>query len=119
MEAPPIKWTTDKIFTMLGINTQGARKFIQEDMLMEPKGIGHLSDEDAEGIQASCRRNAKRTLINGRFVVTRVKQKRLVSLMYWVKYQCRLGETTKIFNDFDEPTLLTMIEEANERESFR
>ena len=47
MEAPPIKWKTDEILTMLGINTQGARKGIQGDMLAEPEGIGHLNDEDA------------------------------------------------------------------------
>ena len=52
-EAPPTEWTTDKILTMLGINTQGARNGIQEFMLAEPKVIGHLNDEDAEGIQAS------------------------------------------------------------------
>ena len=45
-EAPSIEWTTDKIFTMLGINTQGARNGIQEDMLTETKGIVHLNDED-------------------------------------------------------------------------
>ena len=37
--------------------------------------------------------------------------------MYWVKDQRRLRETTKIFNYVDEPTLRTMIEEANEQES--
>ena len=61
-EAPPIAWTTDKILTMLGINTQGARNGIQEDMLTAPKGIGHLNDEYAEGIQTACRGYAKRTL---------------------------------------------------------
>ena len=53
MEAPPIEWTTDKILIVLDISTQWARNSIQEDMLMEPEGIGHLNDEDAEGIQAS------------------------------------------------------------------
>ena len=54
-EAPPIEWTTDKILTVLGINTQGARSNIQEDMLTEPEVIVHLNDEDAEVIQAACR----------------------------------------------------------------
>ena len=53
-EAPPIKWKTDKILTMLVINTQGARNAIQEDMLTEPEVIGHINDEDAKGIQAAC-----------------------------------------------------------------
>ena len=108
-EAPPIEWTTDEVLTILGINTQWARNDIQEDMLMEPKVIGHLNDEDTEGIQAACGWYAKRTLVNGIFVVTRVQQKRLISLMYLGKYQRRLIEMTKIFNDADEPTLRTMI----------
>ena len=72
-EAPPIEWTIDKILTMLDINTQGARNGIHEDMLTEPKGIGHLNDEDAERMQAACGGYAKRTLANGRFLVTRVQ----------------------------------------------
>ena len=89
--APPIEWKTDEINTMLGINTQGARNGIQEDMLTETEVIVHLNDEDAEGIQASCGGYAKRTLANARFVVMRVQQKLLASLMYWVKFQCPLG----------------------------
>ena len=76
LEAPPIKWTTEDILTMLVINTQGARNGIQEDMLTEPEGIRHLNDEDAEVIQAACGGYSKRNLANGRFVVTRLQQKR-------------------------------------------
>ena len=53
-EAPLIKWTTDKIFMMLGINTQGTKTVIQEGMLTEPEGIRHLNDKDAESIKAAC-----------------------------------------------------------------
>ena len=70
---------------MFGINTQGSRNFIQEDMLTEPKGIGHVNDEDAEVTQGAYGGYSKRTLANGKFVVTKVQQKRLLSLMYWVK----------------------------------
>ena len=90
MEAQPIEWTTEKILIMLGINTQGAKNGIQEDMLTETEGIGHLNDKDAERIQAACGGYTNITLVNGRFVVTRVQQKRLVSLMYWVKDQRQL-----------------------------
>ena len=47
MKSPPIEWKTDKILMMLGINIQTARNGIQEDMLMEPEGTGHLNNEDA------------------------------------------------------------------------
>ena len=120
MEAPealPIECTTDKILKILGINTQGTRNGTQEDTSTESEGIGHLNDEDAEKIQAACGGYVNRTLTNGVFVATRVQQKLLVSLMYWVKEQRQLGETTEIFNDVDEPTLRTMTKEANKRES--
>ena len=104
---------------MLGINTQGARNGIQEYMLTEPKVIGNLNDEDAKEIQAACGGYVNSTFTIGILVVTRVQQKRLLTLIYWFKYQRRLGETTKIFNDVDEPTLRTMTEEANKRESCR
>ena len=104
---------------MLGINTQGTRNSIQEDMLTKPGGIGHLNDEYAEGIQAAYGGYANRTLANGIFVVMRLQQKRLVSLMYWFKYQRRIGKTTEISNDIDEPTLRMIIEGANELESRR
>ena len=80
MEALTIEWTTDKILTMLGINTQGPRNGIQEYMLIETEVIGHFNDEDTEGIQELCGGYANRTLDNGRFVVTRVQQKRIISL---------------------------------------
>ena len=88
-------------------------------MLTEPKEIGHLNDEDAEGIQEASRGYSKRTLANGRLVVTRVPQEELISLMYWGKDQHRLRETTKIFNGIDAPTLHTMIKESKKRESCR
>ena len=46
-------------------------------------------------------------------------KKRLVFLMYCVKYQHQLVETINIFNDFDEPTLRMMIEESSKSESYK
>ena len=46
-----------------------------------------------------------------------LQQKRLILLMYRVNDQRRLGEMAEIFNDVDEPTIRTMIEESNGRES--
>ena len=114
-EAQPIKWTTEEILAVLAINKKGARNGIQEDMLTEPKVIGHLNDEDAEIFQAACIVYAKRTLANRRFIVTRVQQKRLTSLVYWVKDQGWLVNTNEISINVDEPTLRTMIEEFDER----
>ena len=71
-ESLTIECRTDEILTILGINPQGARKGIREDMLVDTEGFGHLNDEDAEGIQAACGGYTKKTLVNGRFVVTRI-----------------------------------------------
>ena len=60
---------------MLGINTQGSINGIQSEMLTEPKGIGHLNDEDAEGIQAERGGYADITLTNRIFIVMRVQKK--------------------------------------------
>ena len=64
------------------MKTQGARNGIQKDNMTETKVIGHLNDEDAEGIQGACRGCAKRNLANGRFLVTGLQQKRLVLIMF-------------------------------------
>ena len=50
LEAPPIKWTTDEILAMLGINTQKEINGIQEDIPTEHEGIRQLNYEYAEGI---------------------------------------------------------------------
>ena len=54
-------------------------------MLTETKGIGHLNDKFAEEIQVACGEYDNITLASGRFIVTRVQQKRPVLLIYWVK----------------------------------
>ena len=43
--------TTINIFTILGINEVLTREGIYDDVMTDPKGIGHLNVKDAEGIQ--------------------------------------------------------------------
>ena len=66
---------TIDIFKMLVINKVLARDVIFDDMITDPKGIGHLNIEDKESIKTSCSGYAKRTPSVGRFTVTQVKQK--------------------------------------------
>ena len=95
---------------MLGMNIQGARNGLQEEMFTEPKVIRHKYDEDAEGIQATYRRYDKRTLRKCKICSHKGTKKPLVLLMYWVKDQRRLEEMTTIFNGVDEPTLSMIVE---------
>jgi len=111
--------TTIEILTMIGIGQENTQEGIREDMMTEPEGIGHLIDEDAEGIQAACSGYAKRTPAARRFVVTRVQQKRLISLMYWAKDKRRLDEPIEFANTYNEGTLRAEIEAAHERETCR
>ena len=83
---------------MLGINEVLARDGICDDIMIDPKGIGHLNVKDAEGIQSACSGYDKRNKAARRFTITQVQQKRLTSLMYWVKDNRRLKEPTEFSN---------------------
>ena len=67
--------TTIKTLTILGINEVLARDGICDDMMTEPKVIGHLNVEDVEGIQSACSGYANRTPAARIKTVTRVQQK--------------------------------------------
>ena len=86
--------TTINILTMLGINEVLARDVICDDMMTDPEVIGHLNAEDSDSIKSACSGYAKRTPAARIFTVTRVQQKLLTSLMYWVKEKRRLEEPT-------------------------
>ena len=65
-------------------------------MIQPPKRIMHLQDEDADNIKSACSGYARHTISNGKFTVSRVRQKRLISLMQWVKEKHRLAEPAKL-----------------------
>ena len=90
--------TTIDILKILGINEIIARERICNDMMTDPEGIVHLNVEDAEGIQSACSGYDKRNKAARRFTITQVQQKRLTSLMYWVKDKRRLKEPTEFSN---------------------
>ena len=108
--------TTIEILTMLGFNKVLARDVICNDMMIDPNGIGHFNVEYAEGIQSACSAYTKRTPATRIFTVTRVQQKRLISLMYWVKDKCRIEEPPEFYKTHNEVTLRSEIESAHKRE---
>ena len=87
--------TTKKVLVLCGIGDSTVINGLIQDMLYPTEGIRHLQDEDVDGIQSACSGYARRTASNGKFTVRRVKQKRLISLMQWVKDKHRLAEYAK------------------------
>ena len=77
-----VSLTTIYILTMLGINKVLARDGICDDMMTDPKRIGHLNLKDTEVIKSACSGYAKRNLAARRFTVNRVHQKRLTLLIF-------------------------------------
>ena len=63
---------TIEILTMLGINEGLKRDVICDDMMTDPKVIGHLNIEEAEGIQLACIGYSKMNPAARKFMGTRV-----------------------------------------------
>ena len=88
-------------------------------MLSTPEGIVHLQDEDADGIQSACSGYARRTISNGKFTVSRVRQKRLISLMHLVNYKNHLAEPAKFPIGTTQLQFTEAIQVANEHNQCR
>ena len=105
------------LLTWIGLNT--ARKCTGvEDDLLSPNGLVHLKDETADGIIAACNGYTKRQTA-ARFTITRVQQKRIISLMYWVQDRHRTREAFAFDVGTDQAMFLDAISEASERHEAR
>ena len=87
---------TKEVLILCGINDPTVINGLIEDMFSSPKGIMHLQDEDADGIQSACFGYARRMISNVKFTVSRVSQKRLIYLILWVKDKHRLAKPAKL-----------------------
>ena len=67
------------------ISTTAARNRIIADMMSPPEGLKHLNGETSEEMLVTFRDYARRDKEDGKIIFTRVQQRRLVSLMDWVK----------------------------------
>ena len=79
----------------------------------------HLQDEAADEIQSACSGYSSHTISNGKFTVSKVRQKRLISLMYWVKDKHRLAEPAKFPLGTTQIDVTEAIQAANERKQCR
>ena len=73
-----------------GISTTPARNRIIADMMSPPEGLKHLNGETSKEMLGTFRDYARREKEDGKIIFTRVQQRRLTSLMYWVKDKTRL-----------------------------
>ena len=76
-----------QILTWIGLDTVRKRDGVTTDLL-HPDGLVHFNNENAEGIKAACTSYTK-FATNVRFSLSRVQQKRLILLMYWVQDRYR------------------------------
>ena len=73
-----------QILACIGLDTARKRDGVTQDLL-HPNGLVHLNNENEDGIIAACTSYSKRAAAV-RFSLSRVQQKRLISLLYWVRY---------------------------------
>ena len=61
-------------------------------MMSPPEGLKHLNDEISKEMLGTFRDYARRDKEDGRIILTRFQQRRLISLMDWVKDKTSLEE---------------------------
>ena len=116
---PPAFLTTEEVLVLCGIDDSTVINGLIQYMLSPPEVIRHLQDEDADGIQSACSGYSRRTASNGKFTISRVRQKRLISLMHWVKDKHRLAESAKFPLGTKQIQFTEAIQVANERKQCR
>ena len=97
-----------QLLTWAGLDTYVKRDGVTGDMMTAPEGLGHLIHESAEKIVHACAAFTKTFPANMRFSVTRIQDRRLVSLMHWVqdKYRCR--EPSVSYTHLTLPTICSV-----------
>ena len=106
-----------QILTWIGLDTDRKRDGVTDDLL-HPNGLIHLNNENADGIIAACTSYSKRAAA-ARFSLSRVQQKRLISLLYWVQDRYRTRETYSFDAGITEPEFLALLQDSYERHESR
>ena len=116
---PPVFLTKQEVLVLCGNDDSTVINGLIQDMLSPPEGIKQLQDEDVDRIQSACSVYARHTASNGKFTVNRVRQKRLIYLMHWVKDKHRLAESAKFPLGTTQIQFTEAIQAANERKQCR
>ena len=107
------------ILNGLGIGTADHRAVVKDDLLPAPDGLGHLINEDAEGITEMCASYYKSGDPANRFKISRTVVKRLISLMHWAKDLDRVDTPIEFENGTTPEQIVAAITEATTREQCR
>ena len=83
-------------------------------LLIAPEGMCHLNDESTKGMIATLREYGRRNVADEKIIFNRVKQKRMISLMDWVKDKVRLQEKAEFETGTARAEFIKAIEEASE-----
>ena len=103
------------ILQWCGITIDANKKRVIEDILPPPEGLKHLIHETSEEMQSTFRDYGRRTVADGKLILTRVQQKRLIALMDWVKDRSRLREDQSFAMMTTKGQFLKAIEEDSTR----
>ena len=107
--------TNNVILTWCGISIANQRVRIIAEMMSAPEGLTHFNDKTTEGMISTFRDYSRRDADDGKIVVNRVQQKRLISLKDWVKDKDVLKEDIEFENGTTRAEFIAEIEEATER----
>ena len=110
---------TTTILGWCGITTNANKNTIIAEILSPPSGLTHLDDETDEGMMSTFRDFGRRDANDGKIIFSRFQQKRLISLMDWVKDKSRLKEEVTFGNGTTRNEFVTDIEQASERKKCR
>ena len=98
-----------------GFTTDATRKRVIEDIIPPPENLKHLVHESADDIQATFREYGRHSTSDGKLIVTRVQQKRIIALMNWAKDKHRLCKDESFKAGTTKTQFLKEIEEATTR----
>ena len=107
------------IFQWCGMSTTTVRNRIIADMMSPPEGLIHLNGEISEEMLGTFRDYAQRDKEDGNIIFTRFQQRRLISLMDWVKDKTRLEEEASFPDGTTREEVIYEIEEATTRKNCR
>ena len=95
LQEPTNNMATIPIATIVqccGMSTTTARNRIIADMMSPPEGLKHLNGETSKEMLGTFRDYARSDKEYGNIIFTGVQQRRLISLMDWLKDKNRLEE---------------------------
>ena len=105
---------TTTILGWCGITTNANKNTIVAEILSPLEGLTHLDDETDEGMTSTFRNFGIRDANDGKIIFIWFQQKRLISLMDWVKDKSRLNEEVTFDNGTIRNEFVTDIEQAPE-----